>query len=72
MCFLMSFLCVSLIQIGYIKKDADGALIYNVVNQDPEAEGTHHHRPTHICFWKFCYQKTVLIFPLASSLKYRT
>lgn len=38
--FLMTFVC--LIQIGHIKKEADGALVYTVVNQDPEAEGTRH------------------------------
>lgn len=35
---------------GYIKKEGDGNLIYNVVNQDPEAEGTRH---STFCFWAF-------------------
>ncbi|XP_053343538.1 bromodomain-containing protein 9 isoform X3 [Clarias gariepinus] len=30
-------------KIGYIKKEGDGALVYNVVNQDPEAEDEETH-----------------------------
>lgn len=42
--FPVTFVC--LIQIGHIKKEADGALVYTVVNQDPEAEGTRHKNQT--------------------------
>lgn len=40
---------------GYIKKEGDGNLIYNVVNQDPEAEGT-----------RVTTDKHKLIYPLPS------
>lgn len=37
---LCCFLCSGWFQMGYLSKDADGSLVYNVVNQlDPDAEG---------------------------------